>query len=486
MSVTALVAGKSAIDVPFGGYYSIKNSNICDIAHMIHPPLIAPLFLLFVFTRVTAQEQPIALVGATVINVAAYGNDNKDLLNAVVLVENGRIKAIGSMQQVTIPANAKKIHVEGKFIIPGLIDCFSTMTNQGQANAQLYMGVTTIVAGPGDPVRGAYFPHASPSPRVKMLATIPDDQYDDSLEKKEALSSDDIARIDKRLDHLDSLKSEGFSVILVLHRFPQELMPKLARQTRLLGMSTIGEMQYASYRSGLENGIQSFVHTTRYILEAMPDSIRTPLLKSPNDPAGNRRFFRYFQKIPTEGDTLFDGYAHTIAASRTSLMPTLAMIYSALPNHKNLWKEPGASLLDPKDIDSPMDTVTGKNGSTYSEKTASRHLQIENAFIKAGVHYITGSGAGAFGSMPGISEQIEIALLHQAGLTNRQALAAATNNASIFNGWGDLGLVAPGRYADFLVLSANPVEDLENLKKIDMIWLNGRPIDREGLLKKAH
>ncbi len=115
---------------------------------------------------------------------------------------------------------------------------------------------------------------------------------------------------------------------------------------------------------------------------------------------------------------------------------------------------------------------------------ALRGIEIEKGFAKAGVHYVTGSGADAFGTMPGISEHTEIKMLHNIGLTNRQALAAATNNFSIFWGWNDIGLIQEGRNADLLVLSANPVDNLENLKKIEIIILNCKRIDRNNLLKK--
>jgi imidazolonepropionase-like amidohydrolase len=112
-----------------------------------------------------------------------------------------------------------------------------------------------------------------------------------------------------------------------------------------------------------------------------------------------------------------------------------------------------------------------------------RQIGFEQEFIKAGVHYITGSGADAFGTLPGISEHIEIEMLHQYGLSNRQAIAAATGNPSLFNHWPDIGLIEKGRNADLLLLAANPLDDLENLKKIDMLWLNGQLIDRPALLK---
>jgi len=234
----------------------------------------------------------------------------------------------------------------------------------------------------------------------------------------------------------------------------------------------------------LKEGINSFVHTSRYIIGALPDSVRIPYMQSPLDSVATKRKNDFLSTFSIDSDKNFLKYAKELASSHTALMPTMSLLYASLPDHKNLWKEPAAMVLDYKDIWLPMDTVTGESTSWVTTERAVREIEIEKGFAKAGAHYITGSGADAFGTMPGISEHIEIAMLHNIGLTNRQALAAATNNFSICCKWNDIGLVKEGRHADLLVLSANPLDDLRNLNKIEMIWLNGISLNREALLKK--
>ncbi|NIO49977.1 MAG: hypothetical protein GTN73_11185 [Candidatus Aminicenantes bacterium] len=62
--------------------------------------------------------------------------------------------------------------------------------------------------------------------------------------------------------------------------------------------------------------------------------------------------------------------------------------------------------------------------------------------------------------------------------------AAATTGFADTFGWNELGEVKPGRKADILVLNKNPLENIENLKDISLLILNGDTIDREALLKK--
>ncbi|MEO5984004.1 MAG: amidohydrolase family protein [Ferruginibacter sp.] len=443
------------------------------------------LHLLTFFNHVIAQQKPVVLTGATVIDLTNYGNGNDDVPDAVVIIQKGKIVKVGTKHKIKIPKNGEVIDVTGQYIIPGLIDGFSTINNQGQANAQLYMGVTTVSGGMRrDEGRGEFFYGAEPCPHIKQIESIPGDILDDTLEYKEKLSPDDIMRISRQLDKIDSLKAAGVSTILVHHRFPPDLLFKLMRQVKKHKMSIIGEINLMSYQTAMNAGFNSFVHTSRYLLGAMPDSVRIPNMRLPEDSTVFKKFVYYFRNFSIDTDSGFIKYAKQIAFSHTALMPTLSLNYSSLPNHENLWKEPASILLDPNDIWLPMDITTGKSNSIFSERRALRELEIEKGFVKWGAHYLTGSGADAFGTMPGISEHTEIELLHEIGLTRRQALAAATNNFSIFYGWKEIGLIEAGRNADLLVLSSNPIDNLKNLKKINMIWLSGKQINRSALLKK--
>jgi len=86
--------------------------------------------------------------------------------------------------------------------------------------------------------------------------------------------------------------------------------------------------------------------------------------------------------------------------------------------------------------------------------------------------------------MPGISLHTELQLLTRIGLTPRQALAAATSNVGEMFGWSDIGQVKAGYHADLVVLDENPVQEIRNLKKIRMVILNGKVLDRDRFLVK--
>lgn len=88
--------------------------------------------------------------------------------------------------------------------------------------------------------------------------------------------------------------------------------------------------------------------------------------------------------------------------------------------------------------------------------------------------------------MPGISLHTELELLVRMGLSPREALAAATNNYALQFGWNELGLIAPGRRADILVLDADPTASIWNARRINTLLLDGNIVDREALLRLRH
>lgn len=93
----------------------------------------------------------------------------------------------------------------------------------------------------------------------------------------------------------------------------------------------------------------------------------------------------------------------------------------------------------------------------------------------AGVKIGFGTDSGIPTRFLGYMEQRELQLMVEAGLTPMQAIVAATGtSAGILNGDREFGTLQPGRQADFLVLDANPLDDIHNTEKISAVWKAGK------------
>ena len=89
-------------------------------------------------------------------------------------------------------------------------------------------------------------------------------------------------------------------------------------------------------------------------------------------------------------------------------------------------------------------------------------------------------GFGTDGSA-GWSPPVEMADMVAAGMTPADVIVAATGTSADFLGLSEMGTVEPGKSADFVVLDANPLDDITNTRLIDAVYLRGAEVDRAGL-----
>jgi hypothetical protein len=108
--------------------------------------------------------------------------------------------------------------------------------------------------------------------------------------------------------------------------------------------------------------------------------------------------------------------------------------------------------------------------------------QLVRRFGDLGVTLLAGTDLGVVTLVPGFALHDELELLVEAGLTPREALAAATvNPARVMGLSGTMGAIAPGQVADLLLLDANPLQDIRATRAIRGVMANGRWYDRAAL-----
>jgi len=448
--------------------------------------LIIPLVLCYC----AVAQEVLVLKGGTIIDVTDFGNSERDIPNATVVIKGGRINAAGSASSVKVPKGAKVIDVSGKYIVPGLIDCFGIINDQAHANAYLYMGVTTAVMTE-DNRRGKIDWTVNPSPHKIML-----DNYWGAKSRRVSVGGVENAGFEvvrswntEEIDHdIDSLGKAGVKVLLVHYAVVPAQLPAIVAACKRNKIATIGELGLSTYREAAQAGIHSFVHTTRYSADVLPDSLRKVYSTSPFGPP-SRAYLEYIagQKNIDSDPKLLE-LSKLYRDHRIGLIPTAAMIqYPEMEFATNPWLEPIASIIDERMIEfEPLDRGTGKpkNPSPVRQRAVPALVEIDKVFAKNGARFLTGSGTDAFGTLPGISLHNELAMLSHFGLTNRQALAAATHNFSLLWDWTSIGKVEEGREANILVLDQNPVTSLKHLKAITLLIVEGNIIDRNKLMQK--
>ena len=103
-------------------------------------------------------------------------------------------------------------------------------------------------------------------------------------------------------------------------------------------------------------------------------------------------------------------------------------------------------------------------------------LRNVKAVSDAGLMVAMGTDAGPGGRFPGYFEHMEMWMMGHAGMTPEQVLMSSTSVAAACLELGDRGVIAPGMWADFLVLAENPLDDLENTRSLEQVYVAGQPI----------
>ena len=84
----------------------------------------------------------------------------------------------------------------------------------------------------------------------------------------------------------------------------------------------------------------------------------------------------------------------------------------------------------------------------------------------------------------GSGEHLELARWVQLGMSTTEAIVAATSRPAELMGQTDLGTLATGKRASFIVLDANPLENIKNTRRIADVYLDGMKVDRAALARK--
>lgn len=411
---------------------------------------------------VAALPGTTALVGATVIDVVS----GRTIPDAVVLLHDGRIISIGERGTLPVPRGASELDLSGRWIVPGLLDVHTHLPPWGFERA-LHWGVTTVRDLHG------VLPVASPpapAPRLYSAGVILDGPAGIWSGSLKVTTAEDIEIA------LDSLVAGGARWVKVYLGITPELLDLVIAGARARRLPVAAHLGLTDALTAMRLGVASIEHLSG-IPEAAGDSLVVHAAYRRGFAAGVTAFGTSWLVADT---ARLMQVARDLAASGITLVPTLAM-------HETLSRLDDPAMLGRQDLLEAPDSARsswnapammrdlGWDPATLADLRAARRVQdaFVAEFARANGRLATGSDAGNPYVVPGLAVHQEMELLVGAGLSPLAALRAATVGGADLLRADSLGRLRVNALADLVVLSADPLRDIRNTRRIERVMLDG-------------
>ncbi len=414
-----------------------------------------------------------ALMGATILD----GRGGTPLRDGVVLVRGGAIEAVGARENVPLPRGTIEVDVSGSWIIPGLIDAHAHVASWSLKRYIVY-GVTTVRDAHNDADSIFAMSEAADlgsglSPRIYAAGAMIDGvpaTYPNATEVTDTRSARQA---------VDRLSVAGAHLIKAYTRITPELLEAITDEARTFRMPVAAHLGLTDAVTAGKLGVASIEH-----LSGVPEAAGQP---DPLFAAHHDGFFTGWTAFERSWETLdsvtLTQVANQLAETRTTIVPTLVLheVFSRLDD-PTTGDNPDLLAVPQNQRDAwNVPEMVGRAGWTAADFAAFRGGRPKQdlfvrAFLQAGGRVVTGTDAANQMLTPGASEHAELELLVHAGLTPSQALRAATSDAAALLGADSLGVLQPGKAADLVVLSRDPLADITNTRAITQVMVGGQLI----------
>jgi len=392
---------------------------------------------------VHAQQTIRAFTGATLSD----GTDRAPIANATVVVRDGRVVAAGPANSVTVPAGATRVALDGKTIIPGIINAHGHVNEPKDLRTYAAYGITTVYSLGGEPAsvftaRAEQNTPALDRARVFVAGPVLTPTTPDEARAQVAgVAAQKVDIVKIRVD--DNLGTTP--------KMAPDVYRAVIDEAHKRGLRVATHLFYlADAKSLLASGADFVAHSVR---DADVDAELISALK-----------------------------ARGVCVSPTLMREVSTFVYESTPDffsdpfflaHANAeW----VSTLKQPARQEAMRTSQSAQRYKAALEVAKRNVK---KLSDAGVPLAMGTDTGPTGRFQGYFELMEIEMMVKAGLTPRQALASATRDAArCMKIDRDLGTIEAGKWADFVVLDASPLTDIANIRRITSVYVAGNQVAR--------
>ncbi len=427
----------------------------------------------------------LVIQGATLIS----GTGSTPVQNAVVVIEDNRITAVGPAGQVSVPQGAEVIQADGKFIIPGLSDMHVHW--QGwMPELFLAHGVTSAVD-----LESGQWTHVQRDlirdgrMRGPRIFTATNSLYGRLVwnygesPSRPVLHSTDMAR---RMVRRYGPGRDLYNVTKAYTELAPDHLQAIVEESHRLGRKVIGHLGGIDARQAARVGIDGIAHGAGIALASIADPVKAEELRTfarMGIAVDFPMFLMYHAYMdPQKADELVELLVAEDVAIEFEQVNTAGRW---VPEYRDAWiaedrkyfEDPNLSYIGSDHWDrifyyEPYDQLTDREKELVQQGYDNRK-EFLGKFARAGGKVLAGCDTASF-VLPGICLHRELELLVEAGMSPMHAIQAATVNNFEFLQEPDLGTLEPGKLADLLILREDPLADIRNTRTIDMVIKNGQ------------
>jgi len=427
-----------------------------------------------------ADSNITTIVHVTVVDV---GN-GKESADQTVVLQSDRIVSVSAPDN-SAPSQGRVIDAHGAFLIPGLWDMHVHIQDLEDLPLYIANGVTGVRlmfgAKNAKDLRSKLA--AAPfAPDVLIGSAIVDGDPPVWPGSIVVHKPDDARRV------VDEIKESGADFVKIYNGIPRDAYFALVDEARKQNIPFAGHLPYQIRASEASDaGQRSIEHLDGIAIACSRDELRLIQQLRP---------LRYLEKMntvaegfrsldPARCQALFAQFRH----NATWQVPTLTVHRSmGYMDDSHFTSDPRVAYMSPE-VRRRWDPSNDFRFRRWTHQEFEFHRGIFNAdkqlvgmMFRAGVPLLAGTDAMNPYCMPGFSLHDELALLVESGLTPLAALQVSTLRPAEFLGrTSEFGGIAPGKRADLVMLSADPLADIHNTTQIQAVWLRGKYFDRAAL-----
>ena len=430
-------------------------------------------------------------------NVSVLSTDCTNMIDSlIVIIEEGKIKQIA--KNPNIPINYRIIDGSGQYLIPGLVDTHAHL-HRSKNDLLLYLanGVTHISEMFGQERHLKWRKEAEEgalSPKIYVATSkIGSQKQKGVIQKIRRLfgSMHNYTDSEKAKEAVINYKEQGYDAIKLSTFLNAEIYQALVDESKRQNLPTVGHLTSSIGLKGLfVNGQSQLAHieeitkATMYDFGGMNSSNAEEYLEYLKKNA-NSIAIKLKEKNIVVSSTIF--IIESIYKQNFELKDFLKNIELEYQNPGEIegskfargWL-PGNNSYENMEIKNNPDLIE-KYKIFWKTYAKAIHI-MGKALVDNGVMITAGTDSNTAGVVAGFSLHDELEALKRIGMTNSQALYAATVAPAKWM-QTDAGTIEIGRRADLILLNKNPLNNIKNTRSIDAVITNGRYLNRETLNK---